>query len=342
MNLKKLKFFIFSVIFISIIYGIMSTQNNTLVDAKVTDELVIPSGRTVGIKIDVGGVMVLGFSDIRDKNGDKACPARESGLKPGDIITSADGQEINVIDDLIYIIQNSAGDPVKLKYTRDGKENATELKAVYSVEDNGYRMGMWVRDATSGIGTVTYVNPDTGEYGALGHPVTDADTGEAVKVGEGNIYPSSILGINKGSRGSPGELIGMITEENSIGSIDKNNTFGIFGTGDELTGYKKPVPVASRTEIHEGEGTILANIDGNTVEEYTLEIQKIRVNSFDNRGLVIKITDPELLEKTGGIVQGMSGCPIMQNGKLAGAVTHVFVNDPTKGYGVFAELMLAK
>lgn len=351
MNLKKVKFFIYSVISVSVIYGFMSTYgvqsasngtDNINVGAKTAYDLVIPSGRAVGIKIDVGGVMILGFSDVRDENGEKICPAKKSGLKTGDIITSVNGYEVKLIDDLTEITEKSNGQVLTISYTREGKEKTTELTPVYSSEDNEYKMGVWVRDTTSGIGTITYINPKTGEYGALGHPVTDADTGKTIEVGEGNVYPSSVLGINKGSKGFPGELIGMITEENAIGKIDKNNDFGVFGTGDGIPSYNEPVPVASREEIYEGEGTILANIKGNTVEEYKIEIQKIHMNSFDNRGMVIKITDERLLEKTGGIVQGMSGCPILQNGKLAGAVTHVFVNDPTRGYGVFAELMLAK
>lgn len=326
------------------------TRNNTFETISTGDipaagsltEYVIPSGMTVGVKISIDGVMVLGFSDIRNTSGEKVCPAKDCGLKTGDIVTSVNGNKVTDAEDLMKVTENCDGKILKVTFLRNNQEKETKLTPVYSTEDKAYKIGMWVRDATSGIGTVTYINPENGEFGALGHPVTDADTGEIIEVGKGEVYSSSVIGINKGSKGYPGELLGMIDKSESIGEITANNGHGIFGKLDGDYSGQSAVPIALKSEVQEGPATILANIDGTKVEEYKAEIQRVYENSFDEKGMIIRITDDRLLQKTGGIVQGMSGSPILQNGKLIGAVTHVFINDPTRGYGIFIENMLAE
>lgn len=303
---------------------------------------IIPCGKAVGVKIDVDGIMVLGFSEVRTAEGKKVCPAKDAGLKAGDIIIRMNGKETPTVEDLTLMAENGGGEALQIDYRRGQEEKSTELYPILSTEDNLYKLGAWVRDTTSGIGTLTFIIPETGEFGALGHPVTDADTSNIITVGSGNILPANIVGVEKGLRGSPGELKGVILKGDSYGNIVQNNEFGIYGYADNLETSMQPMPIAMRNEIQEGPATILSNIQGDTVEEYSIEIQKVFSNSYDNKGMVLKVTDQRLLQTTGGIVQGMSGCPILQNGKIVGAVTHVFVNDPTRGYGVFIELMLAK
>jgi stage IV sporulation protein B len=211
-------------------------------------------------------------------------------------------------------------------------------------DDKKYHIGLWVRDSTAGIGTLTFYDPKTSAFGALGHGITDIDTGLLMPVDSGEIIESSILGIKVGKSGVPGELKGVFIEDMRLGTIENNSEFGIYGklsdnAANKITG--KLYPIGLRSEIKEGPAVILSNIDGKSIAEFEIEIQKVsRQNINGSKGMIIKVTDQKLLEATGGIVQGMSGSPIIQNGKIIGAVTHVLVNDPTKGYGIFIEGML--
>ena len=227
-----------------------------------------------------------------------------------------------------------------------GNEKHCRTKAILSQKDGHYRLGIWIKDAASGLGTVTYANPETGDFGALGHSISEGVNEEVLTIQSGEVWKASIVSVQKGSKGQPGELIGVFSEgKEKIGEIQSNTTVGLKGKLDKIENFdviSDAIPVAERDTVCEGEAEILANIEENKIERFSVEIQKINKNESDSKGMVVKITDQRLLSKTGGIVQGMSGSPILQNGKFVGAVTHVFVNDPTRGYGIFIENMLAE
>lgn len=303
---------------------------------------VIPCGMTIGVKISTDGIMVLGTGFVSGEGGTAHKPA-DGVLKSGDLILRADGKELTGKSELISIIEGSDGD-VSLKIKRDGEEMETQITPVISAADKKKKIGVWVRDQTQGIGTITYYNPDSGRFGALGHGIIDVDTKELISVKSGEVYKSSINSVKRGKKGSPGELMGDIYKNSVIGEIKSNSMHGIFGLIYHMNSgnlAKEKMKTSLQSEVHEGPAEILSNIDGDRVEEYDVYIESVNKYTGDeSKGMVIKITDPDLLAKTGGIVQGMSGSPIIQDNKLVGAVTHVFVQDPTKGYGVFIENML--
>lgn len=306
---------------------------------------VVACGNTIGVKLKIEGILVVGMSDIESFEGKKVLPAKDAGIKPGDLIITVNGKQINSTEGLIKEIDNSNGEEIKVKYKRENKTANITIKPIKSVEDSKYHVGMWVRDSTAGIGTLTFYDPKNNGFGALGHGITDIDTGALMPIENGEIVESNILTIVKGRSGNPGELKGVLIEERrELGLIKKNSPYGIYGTlNNDMLGKfpNKLYPVGLRGEVEVGKATILANIDGKNIEEYEIEIQKIsKKPSNKQKGMVIRIKDNILMEKTGGIVQGMSGSPIIQNGKLIGAVTHVLVNDPTRGYGIFIENML--
>jgi len=302
----------------------------------------IPCGNTIGVKINIDGVMIVGFSEIHSTDGRKYNPAKDGTLKTGDIIKKINGNNVENIDNLSKIVENGAGNKLDVEILRGSATQVLQIKPKLAREDNIYKIGAWVRDSTSGIGTLTFIEPKSKIFAALGHAITDSDTGGIITVGNGEILRSNIIGVQKGARGSPGELRGIFSKNQKIGDIKQNNDVGIYGKMSTINSEQKSMQISLRSEIKEGSAYILSNIEGDKVEKYSIEIQKIMRNSYDNKGLVIKVTDERLIKKTGGIVQGMSGSPIIQNGSIVGAVTHVFVNDPTKGYGAFIELMLDK
>lgn len=311
----------------------------------VPNKKIIACGNTVGVKLRLSGILVIGISDVETAEGKKILPVRESGIRPGDLITEANGKKLESISDLVGIIDNSQGRNINLIYRRGNNYSNAEVTPVLSGDDSKYHLGLWVRDNTAGIGTLTFYDPDTKRFGALGHGITDIDTGMLMPVETGDILESNILAIKKGKPGNPGELKGVFIEDrNKLGIIRTNSGHGIYGTlnediEDRIKG--RLYPIALRSQIKEGAATILANIDGKTVQEYTIEVQKVsKQNVSGSKGMVIKITDQRLLDATGGIVQGMSGSPIIQNNRIIGAVTHVLVNDPTRGYGIFIESMV--
>ncbi|WP_058485276.1 SpoIVB peptidase [Defluviitalea phaphyphila] len=308
---------------------------------------VVPCGMTVGVNVETDGIMVLGTGDVNGIDGKTYQPSKGI-LQSGDLILSINGKDLNNKEELIECIRNSNEKELKLKIKRQNEIIETSIKPVKSKEDKEYKIGAWVRDQTQGIGTLTYYNPDTKIFGALGHGITDIDTKKLMPIKEGKVMKAEVTSIKKGQKGVPGELTGAIfdTEESKIGTVKINTSHGIFGKIDankESIFSNKTYPIALHHEVHEGEAVILCNISKDKVEEFEIYIEKVsKFNQDDSKGMVIKITDPRLLEKTNGIVQGMSGSPILQDGKLIGAVTHVFVQNPTKGYGIFIENMIKK
>lgn len=302
-----------------------------------------PGGIPVGIYMETDGVMVIGTGKITGRDGLNYEPAFRL-VQAGDYIRSVNGTEIREKEKLIEKVEENGNQKLVLGIERGGQSFSIRLQAVDT--ENGYRLGIWVRDNTQGIGTLTFLTED-GHFGALGHGINDSDTGELLKLSAGKLYDTTVAEIHRGEPGSPGEVAGLIRYRDSLicGQIRENTEVGIFGEGTERLSEKlfsKQLPVGYKQEIQEGEALVRSGVSG-TVKDYRIVVEEIRCQEADvNKGLVFRVTDPELLELTGGIVQGMSGSPILQNGKLIGAVTHVFVNDPTKGYGIFIEEMLAR
>ena len=302
-------------------------------------------GRPFGIKLLMEGVMVTGLGDVEAEDGQRICPAEKAGIRVGDIIHSVNGKVLTSNTDLQEAICTSEGSSITLIAERNGSEFTAELTPVYSAKSGKWRGGMWVRDSIAGIGTMTFINKETGQFAGLGHPICDADTGELVPLHSGEAVPVEITEAVKGRCGIPGELRGDFTL-GSYGTLDCNNGCGIFGVLDgaaldEFCTDCEEFPLAYRQEIKTGAAEIYTTVEGGTPKRYSAVIESIDYSggSDETRNMVIRITDEALLEKTGGIVQGMSGSPLIQNGKLVGAVTHVFVSDPAVGYAVFAETM---
>lgn len=303
---------------------------------------VYAGGMPIGIYLRTNGVLVVDTGTICATDGTKCCPA-ENIVRSGDYIKSINGESLSTKEELIACIGRSGGQDLVLLVERNGEE--VELKVSPVLDEDGiYRAGIWVRNDTQGIGTLTYVDEE-GHFGALGHGISDVDTGELMEIEDGVLYDAEVISIVKGKQGTPGELAGVIhySEGYKIGVIEENNRNGIYGTvsgfpllAEQMSRYE----VAYRQSVHTGPAVILCSVDG-VCRKYEVEIEEVRLNGEDvNKGMILRVTDPELLELTGGIVQGMSGSPIIQDGKLIGAVTHVFVQDSTKGYGIFIENML--
>jgi len=310
------------------------------VDVEVSSaRTLIPGGSSVGIAIETRGLVVVGMSDL----GSTASPARRAGLKSGDIITQVDGTEVNDPAAMSALLRG--GRQARLTVNRGGAVQTLALTPAVDPRDGRPRIGAWVRSGTAGVGTLTYVDPETGDFGGLGHAIADVDTGVIMPVGEGALYENEIVQINRGEKGRPGEIVGdFFTEAHQIGVITDNGALGVFGSdysGDlDALPYPEGLPVAARSEVRLGAAQLLCDVDG-SVRAYDCEIEYMEDASAPAmRALVLHVTDPALIARTGGIVQGMSGSPIIQGGKLVGAVTHVLVNDPTRGYGIFIENML--
>lgn len=322
---------------LSVLGGIpVKTVRAVVVDRRA----VTVCGTPFGIKMFSDGAMVVAFTDIRTAGG-SANPAKGAGLKMGDVIVSIDGHKTVDNDDVSAAIQAAEGRPVQLVYIRDGAEHTTSLQPVQDADSQRWRAGMWVRDSSAGIGTLTFVDNFTGIYGGLGHSISDADTGQSIALLSGEVAPVTITGYVAGAAGAPGELKGRFTGEGAMGDILINGATGVYGSIRRVMDGQDMV-VAQAQEVCEGPARILTTIGSDEPAWYDAEIEQISLTEEDpNRNMVIRITDPELLAATGGIVQGMSGSPIVQNDRLVGAVTHVLVNDPARGFGIFAENMLA-
>lgn len=312
----------------------------------IPDLKVIPGGQTIGVKVKSAGILVVGHHQV-NTNDSKVSPGEVAGIQVGDLITHLNGTTLKDVKEVGEIVERS-GDvkkPLKVTYKRKGKEYFTSLSPAFDKEDKAWRLGLYIRDSAAGVGTLTFFAPEQGVYGALGHVITDMNTQTPIVVGSGEILQSSVTSISKSESGEPGEKRAhFLKEGKTLGNIERNTPFGIFGKmseNPEHSVYNKAIPVAFSEEIKEGSAEILTVVEGQRVERFKVEIVHVsRQSSPETKGLVLRITDPRLIDKTGGIVQGMSGSPIIQNGKLIGAVTHVFVNDPRSGYGCFIEWML--
>lgn len=307
----------------------------------VEKQEVLVSGSPVGIYMETKGVLVIDSGEIMDREGIRRTPA-EHIIQSGDYICEIDGKVLTGKRQLMQLVRENQGEPMELQVIRHQETIKLEMTPV-ETEDGSYKLGIWVRDNIQGIGTLTYVEPD-GTFGALGHGISDTDTGERLEISDGDLYRADILSIRKGTAGTPGELRGVINyrEENRIGTICGNSQYGIRGQMEpgKYTESMKKIPTGLKQEIQTGKAEIRCDI-GDGIREYQCEILEIDSNARDtNKCFVLRITDDDLLSRTGGIVQGMSGSPVLQNGKLIGAITHVFVNDPTKGYGIFIENMM--
>ena len=307
----------------------------------VEKQEVLVSGSPVGIYMETKGVLVIDSGEITDREGIRRTPA-EHIIQSGDYICEIDGKVLTGKRQLMQLVRENQGEPMELQVIRHQETIKLEMTPV-ETEDGSYKLGIWVRDNIQGIGTLTYVEPN-GTFGALGHGISDADTGERLEISDGDLYRADILSIRKGTAGTPGELRGVINyrEENRIGTICGNSQYGIRGQMEpgKYAESMKKIPTGLKQEIQTGKAEIRCDI-GDGIREYQCEILEIDSNARDtNKCFVLRITDDDLLSRTGGIVQGMSGSPVLQNGKLIGAITHVFVNDPTKGYGIFIENMM--
>lgn len=313
----------------------------------VPDLKVVPGGQTIGVKVKSAGILVVGHHLVHVTSKDPVSPGEEAGIKLGDLLTHMNGKAITGVNAVADTVLESGKTkkPIDITLSRQGKVIKTKLTPVFDEEDQVWRLGLYIRDSAAGVGTLTFYAPDQGVYGALGHVITDMNTQTPIVVGSGEIVQSNVTSIAKSESGDPGEKRAIFTKESRIlGNIERNTPFGIFGkmpVNPEHSLYQKPIPVAFAHEVKEGPAEILTVLEGQKVERFTVDV--VHVSPQDHaatKGLVIRITDKRLIDKTGGIVQGMSGSPIIQNGKLIGAVTHVFVNDPKSGYGCFIEWML--
>lgn len=321
------------------LFGIMPIK--TVAVQECEDLTVIPSGEAFGVKMFSQGAVVVGFSPVVTAQGTVE-PYSGCDIQEGDIICKVNQKEVSRNEEISYLIRQSGGEPLEITLQREDGEHTVTLTPALSSTDGTYKSGLWIRDSAAGIGTITFINGETGTFAGLGHPITDPDTGTILPVQSGEVCPVTIHSITKGAVGEPGELDGVFSSNIPMGNILVNNQCGVYGTltGLDLDGVE-PVELGYKQEVEAGPATILCALTDQEPQEYDIEICSVSMNGEDDtRNLVIKVTDPDLLDKTGGIVQGMSGTPILQNGKLVGAVTHVFVNDPTMGYGIFAETMM--
>lgn len=311
---------------------------------KIKDLEVYPGGNPIGVRVNSDGVIIVGYSDIEVNNKIEESPGKIAGLQIGDVILKVNDIDMESSIDLLKTIKKCNNENIKVDILRNG-ENVTKIIHLKKENDKEYKIGLWIRDSTAGVGTMTFFDSNSKKFGALGHPITDSDTNEPFLVKKGDVLESSIISVRKGEKGSPGELRGIfINEQKPTGDIQKNTQSGIFGEIKNIEALKKenkPLKVGFRDEISIGKAKIITTIDESGPQEFDIEIEKLLNQSIPGpKSMVIKITDTRLLEKTGGIVQGMSGSPIIQNNKIVGAVTHVLINKPDTGYGIYIEWML--
>ena len=300
-----------------------------------------PGGFPFGVRLSTQGVLIVGFESVKTSTGERS-PAKDAGLQVKDIITHINGKEINTATALSTAVEKCGGKTIDIKYKRGNTENIISVTPALSKEEDKYKAGLWVRDSTAGIGTVTYVVPDSGEFGGLGHGICDANTGELMPMMAGTVVEVSISGVKRGQCGAPGEIRGFLGTT-KIGELSCNTPCGVFGKYSDFPAelsQEKPLPIALSSEVKEGDAYILSTLENGKREKYKVRISGMNKLSPDGKNFLVEAIDPALIEKSGGIVQGMSGSPVIQNGRIVGAVTHVLVNDPTRGYGIFIENML--
>ena len=323
--------------------GVIPVKNYNV--SVVDRPMVIPGGNAIGVRMNTKGVLVVAVTDVIDIEGNRASPARDAGLKVGDSIIEIDGEKIISSEQVVNLLNSAKDKEIELLILRNKSQFTTRTKSIQCLQDNAYRLGIWVRDKTSGIGTMTFYDEDTDTFGALGHGITDVDTGKLLTVEKGLVMNAKISDIEQGKKGTPGEIRGVFYKTDEIlGEIDRNNSFGIYGSlvdNKHEIKSKEKIPIGFKEDVKLGKAYILSTLEEDNVERFEIEIQKIEhQDSPSQKSMIIKVTDENLLNRTGGIVQGMSGSPIIQGDRLIGAVTHVFVNDPTKGYGIYIEWML--
>ncbi len=317
-----------------LLMGVLGTASDA---AAMSADSLIPLGRTVGIKLFSDGVLVVGLAE------GETVPARQMGLKVGDLITHINGTEVDTIEQVQNLLTHPEAGTLAVEVVRGDKDLSLQ-STVSPDEDGKIRLGAWIRDSMAGIGTMTFYDPQTDTFAALGHGINDVDTSRLMTLEAGSIMYPTVTGVKRGQKGAPGQLNGSFDVQRDMGQLYANTRAGVYGTltDESLLDNARPIKVARRDQVKKGKATILSNISGERVEEYEVEILHIYpAVEGEMRNLMLKVTDQRLLDKTGGIVQGMSGSPIIQNGKLVGAVTHVLVNDPTRGYGIFIDNMLA-
>lgn len=316
--------------------GVIPVKNVTVTNKPLPQVYV--SGEAFGIKLYTDGVIVVGTQNV-DVDGKQVNPAKDAGIRVGDVIVAINNVNVYTSSDVTEILNDNNGEPYTLKIKRDDRYRTFVLSPAYSKREGLYKAGMWVRDSTAGIGTITFYNKESGTFAALGHQVNDVDTNEIMPLLEGEAVGAEVTDVQKGSTGSTGSLCCEF-QDYTIGRLIENSYCGIYGSYTAVPEKCKAYTVASKQEVKRGDAKILCTLSGNEIKEYDVKITKINYSSNGEKDIVFKVTDDELISKTGGIVQGMSGSPIIQNNMLVGAVTHVIVNNPEKGYAIFAETML--
>ena len=306
--------------------------------AYAQEKTVIPLGQAVGIKLFADGVLVVDVSELEDGRS----PALQCGIREGDLLLTFNGEKIVSTEHLQELLRENGDKAAQMTLQRGQAYETVNITPVCG-DDGSVRLGAWIRDSMAGIGTMTYYDPESGSFGALGHGITDVDTAQLMSLGSGSIMETTVKAVKKGEKGEPGELKGDFSVQRDVGTVSVNSDGGIFGTvaDPDFLRAGTPVPVATARQVKTGPATILTTISNDDTAEYTVQIVRVFSGSQSTRNLLLKVTDQRLLDATGGIVQGMSGSPILQNGKLVGAVTHVMINDPTQGYGILMENMLA-
>lgn len=299
---------------------------------------VVPSGDIIGLRMFTKGVMIVATDSVDGQWG-KSNPSKAAGLQKGDVIISIDSVPIESSAQVDAIVSGCNGRTLNVTYTRNGKTLITDITPSFSQSEQRYKTGLWIRDSAAGIGTMTFYEKRSGFFACLGHAVCDVDTGEILPLSDGDIVDAAISGCVKGKAGMAGELCGNFKNK-SLGAVILNNACGVFGYLNSSENAAQELPVALKSEIRTGSAQIISTVENDCKEYYDIEIEKLSPDDKDDKNMIIRIKDSRLIEKTGGIVQGMSGSPIIQDGRLVGAVTHVFLNDPTRGYGIFAETML--
>ena len=303
-------------------------------NANAYSDRIIAGGENIGISLNSKGVLIVGTYEVNGQN-----LADKAGLKTGDIIQSINGQTVESIEDMASKINDSASSPIKIKFLRNDKEKETTLE-LYKDENDVYKTGLYVKDSVTGIGTLTFIDPETKKFGALGHEIEEQTTGKILEIKDGKIFETTVTGIIPSTDGSPGEKKAEYDPENVEGNVDENTTQGIFGTYTDNIQNRKTYKVAKPKEVKTGDAKILTVLDDDNIKEYSIKISEINDLKSKNKNFIFEITDSELKDKTGGIIQGMSGSPIIQGDYIIGAVTHVVVDNPLKGYGIFITNML--
>lgn len=306
---------------------------------------VVPIGKIIGMKLYTNGVLIVGMSEIENMNKERVNPFHNCNIQEGDTIVKVNDTEIDSIGGLKDVVNQSNGENVLLTLVREDGSIVTSNITPVQTENDEYKLGLWVKDAATGVGTITYYEKNTGNFAALGHGIVDSDTDKLIDIESGEIVTSNVMSITKGNINSPGEIRGTIVNQKTIGQVEKNTPFGIYGKLENLASLNidtsKSMPVALRDEIQLGDAKILCSLDGKTNQEYDIKIEKIYKNdNYDNKSMLIRVVDENLINATGGIIRGLSGSPIIQKGKFVGAVTNVLVSNPEIGYAIFGDMMI--